>query len=215
MQTEKRYGVDIAVRRMDDLDRKVIAWAEKKVEAGNTPKVIDFGCGAGGLSTRLAQVGASVIGADICDYSDTFDALRREHGFSKEQLQFTQCGMNDLLSSIDTAQIDVCVMQRVLHYIPYVDAMNLLVEIKNAGAERLYVSVTGIESDIGRDYSGKDTPVENRFCTLRPADAEIFSISQPVCLYTPEEFVLLLQNSGWEVDECWISAFGNIKAVCR
>ena len=78
----------------------------------------------------------------------------------------------------------------------------------------MYISVTGMESAVGEEYSGRDTPVRERFCSLTPQKADTFSIHEPICLYTEVEFVTLLEESGWTVQRCWQSAFGNIKAIC-
>jgi len=99
--------------------------------------------------------------------------------------------------------------------LPYDQAYSVLVWLREHIKEKLYISVTGLESDIGLHYADAHKPVEERFCALTESDAETFCITEPVCLYTPEEFIVLLQDSGWEIEECWVSAFGNIKTICR
>ena len=63
-------------------------------------------------------------------------------------------------------------------------------------------------------YPYTEVAIEERFGVLSDLGQDMFSIQEPVCLYSQEEFVNLLQSAGWIVDECWVSAFGNIKAVC-
>ncbi len=212
---ENKYGVDIAVRRADDLDRKALTWVQQEVQKDTVPNVFDLGCGAGGLSVRLANVGARVTGIDITDYQEDFDILQKQNNLTNARLRFYQADIRNISTIIyDSGVIDGCVIQRVLHYLTYKDAVRVLRELKSIGIKKIFVSVTGIESDIGRSYTDTDRPIEHRFGTLPPKDMEMFNINQPVCLYTPEEFMMLLQDSGWEIEECWISAFGNIKAVC-
>jgi len=206
-----RYGVDVALTRADDLDRKLVAECQNLTNVS----VIDIGCGAGGQSLRLAQAGARVTGADIDDYDDAFEALRTTHGLTEEQLQFVVSDARDLKKYLACKKFDYCCLQRVIHYLPYAQALELLLILRVYVQKGLFVSVTGVESDIGINYMDKDTSVEKRFCILTTDDAETFSITQPVCLYTPEEFISLLQDAGWIIEECWVSAFGNSKAICR
>ena len=173
-----------------------------------------MGCGAGGQSVRMAQAGASVLGVDVLDFSDAFSALRTEHTLSTTQLRFERHDMRDLLHIINDRQIDVCLLQRVMHYVRYEEALFLLQALKNTGVQRVYISVTGLESDIGKSYIDADKRVQERFCTLTEKHSQTFHITEPVCLYTPEEFMMLLHTSGWGIQEYWVSAFGNIKAVC-
>src|SRR5215212_2084486 len=47
------------------LDERAVAWALEAVAlAGQTPRVLDLGCGDGRISARLAAAGADVTGAD-------------------------------------------------------------------------------------------------------------------------------------------------------
>ena len=50
---------------------------------------------------------------------------------------------------------------------------------------------------------------------LESAEADIFQIQAPICLYRQEEFISLLETAGWKVEDIWQSAFGNLKAVCK
>ena len=81
--------------------------------------------------------------------------------------------------------------------------------------DKLFISVTGMDSAVGENYSGKNLPIVDRFVRLEPAEADIFQIQAPVCLYKKEEFIDLLKKAGWEVEDVWQSAFGNLKAVCQ
>lgn len=205
------YGVDVAATRADDLDKKMIAIVEQKV----SPSVLDIGCGAGGQSLCLASCGASVLGVDIDDYRDTFQTLRKVNNFDDGSLEFV-CGDIEQLESFLKGRIfDDCCFQRVIHYFPYVTAVEILKKLRTYVTDGLYISVTGLESAIGEDYKDSVKPVAQRFCTLDKEHAEIFGIHAPLCLYTQSEFEGLLQESGWSVVGCWVSAFGNIKAICH
>jgi len=36
-----------------------------------------------------------------------------------------------------------------------------------------------------------------------------------VCLYTADEFDATLTTTGFRVERCWLSDFGNVKAIAR
>lgn len=205
------YGVDVAIRRADDLDKLMLDWVEKNKKS----KVLDLGCGAGGQSLRLVQSGGQVTAVDIVDYSDEFEKLRQENSLSENFLHFLNVDVNSLESILKNKKFDICCLQRVIHYLSYDEALNLLVYLRRITQKKLYISVTGLESDIGHDYFDKNKPVKSRFCKLDAEQAEKFYINKPVCLYTKNEFKTLLIKSGWKIEKCWVSAFGNIKAVCN
>ncbi len=200
------FGVDVAVTRADDLDKRLI----QAVAAEEVTTVLDIGCGAGGQSLRLVKAGAVVTGVDIHDFSATFKAYSEG-----ESLHFIQGDIRHLPLLIKGQIFDACSIQRVLHYLTYQEAQSLLTQLHDHVKGSLYVSVTGLETAIGEKYEDYNKPVAERFCSLQPDMAEIFSIHEPLCLYSKVEFEKLLSDSGWKVKECWVSAFGNIKAVCE
>lgn len=196
---DKRYGVDVALTRADDLDKKL----ECAVIEGCAHSVLDVGSGAGGQSNRLVALGADVTAIDIVDYAGEFG----------EQVAFIQADMREIVSAVEGRCFDAALVQRTIHYLRYSDALQFLEELRML-VDKLYISVTGLDSDIGRGYSEAGKPVTDRFARLHPNDQKTFSITEPVCLYSETEFMQLLQDAGWEIEEFWISAFGNIKAVC-
>jgi len=204
------HGVDIAVKRADDLDKKMLEHLQSKVN----PEVLDLGCGAGGQSFRMVETGALVTAIDSYDFSKEFDTYKVENKVDDNTLQFIQGDISDLATLISgKTYSDVCV-QRTLHYLPYTQAFKLLSSLSIIIDDRLYISVTGIDSDVGKNYTGKEESLEARFEELDFETKSTFNIHKPVCLYTKDEFVKLLESAGWEIDLCWTSAFGNIKAVC-
>lgn len=206
-----KYGVDVALTRADDLDRRLLATASKA--PGTT--VLDVGSGGGGQSLRLVQVGSRVTAVDVCDYRSTFERLRIDNDLPSQSLRFVMGSMTQLDSLLCGERFDYCSMQRAIHYIPYVDAHEMLTQLHTHVKDTLYISVTGIASAIGQSYQGTDVSIAARFCCLTPEDAQLFGITKPVCLYSKTEFEMLLGATGWHIEECWVSAFGNIKAVCK
>jgi SAM-dependent methyltransferase len=209
------YGFDIGQHRADDLDKKAVQYLKIK----NRAKVLDLGCGAMGQSKKLAQEGIEVVAIDIDDFSTELTA-------EDKNITFIQTDIRELANTEEVSGVTDVVTQRTLHYLEYTEARKLLrflhkaVLQKNSTINRtilsgkLFVSVSGIDSDLGNGYVGKNTRIEDRFFPLPPAQADIFGVQSPICLYTESEFRNLLEEAGWQIDELWVSAFKNLKAVC-
>ncbi len=195
------YGVDIAQRRADDLDAKMLAY----IAAQSGVSVLDLGSGAGGQSVRMADAGAQVFAVDILDH-----ASKNAH----PHVTYIQGDMRAVEALTKGKAYDMCCLQRAIHYIPYADACALLQTLKKIVYGPLYISFSGLESDIGAQYPDAGKELADRFCALPRAAADTFSITQPICLYTPEECADLLCATGWHIEELWVSAFGNSKALC-
>lgn len=209
-QEKTLFGFDISATRADDLDKKMIAYASKLVSL----RVLDVACGAGGQSLRFVNAGAQVVAVDDFDYVDIFSLLREENNVTEESLVFKQGRMESLSDLLRGQEFDICCLQRAIHYVPYGVAVIVLKFLRTVIKDKLYISVTGIGSEIGATYADKNKLVAERFCKLDMPAAQAFNIYEPLCLYTESEFKHLLEESGWKVKEIWVSAFGNIKAIC-
>ena len=205
------YGVDVAVTRADDLDRKLIQHVADK----GSSSVLDLGCGAGGQSIRLSKGGVRVLGVDIQDFSKEFEVLRETNDLTVASLEFIQADVADLKRMLLSRRFDDCSVQRMLHYLPYQVAKELLADLRSRVNDRLYMSVTGLGTAIGENYQDKQKEIGDRFCGLDKEDSETFSIEEPLCLYSKEEVEDLLKLTGWNIVESWVSAFGNIKIVAK
>ena len=205
------FGVDVAIKRTDDLDKRILEHLKVK----SKPRVLDLGSGAGGQSVRMVEVGASVLAIDVYDFSQEFSEYRASKNWSQTDLQFIPADLINLAKLLDNEKFDDALMQRTLHYLPYSQAIDLLLFLREIVKDKLFISVTGMDSAVGENYSGKNLPIVDRFVRLESAEADIFQIQAPVCLYKKEEFITLLKQTGWEVEDVWQSAFGNLKAVCR
>lgn len=204
------FGVDVAIKRTDDLDKKMLEHLRLK----NKSRVLDLGSGAGGQSVRMVEVGAVVTAVDVYDFSSEFAEHRLNKKIDTETLKFI-CGdiiqLSELISNETFTDVSI---QRTLHYLPYQQALDLLKFLRTIVSDKLFISVTGMDSAVGENYAGRKIPIESRFVKLEPVEADIFQIQAPVCLYREEEFKVLLESSGWKVEKLWQSAFGNLKAVC-
>ena len=204
------HGVDVASQRADDLDRFCL----HHIAAKHSARVLDLGTGAGVQSLRMVAAGAHVIAVDSHDFESVFAQIRTDNGIDDSKLQFVQGDISAVSTQWMAEKITDVIVQRTIHYLPHPAALSLLSQLYKNVEDKLFISVTGIHSAVGVAYAGRDVAVEDRFCPLMREQAQTFSISQPVCLYSKAEFVALLETSGWRVERCWESAFGNIKAMC-
>lgn len=205
------HGMDVSINRADDLDKITLTHMGTK----ESPSVLDLGCGAGGQSLRLALGGTSVTALDKFDFRELIAAEMKLQKISEEKLKFIHGDISSLENLLQGEQYSDVSMQRTLHYLPYTDALKLLKYLHSVVTDKMFVSVTGLSSQVAFDYPALSLSIENRFSVLHPVQAEIFGIHEPVCLYSETEFVSLLEESGWKVEKVWVSAFGNIKAVCH
>ncbi|MFT7645083.1 MAG: SAM-dependent methyltransferase [Candidatus Paceibacteria bacterium] len=203
-------GIDVAIKRADDLDKLSCEHLSTKIN----PRVLDLGCGAGGHSVRMVKVGAAVTAVDSHDFSEEFKVHTQTENISEEQLKFICGDVTKLAELVPDESFTDAYIQRTLHYLTYEQAKKLLKFLHQITEDRLYISVTGIKSEVGVDYLGNGVPIKERFFALNHGRAETFSIYEPVCLYSESELVTLLEDSGWVIRKCWQSAFGNIKAIC-
>lgn len=207
---QPHYGVDVAVRRSDDLDKLLLAEIS---QVRDNCRVLDIGCGAGGQSGRMAATGAEVHAIDITNYADAFWVLRRTLKLAEHQLRFTHGDARTILPTLATASYSIICLQRTIHYLSYDEARTLLTTGATIVTNRLFISATGLNSAIGRLHPLRAQSVDNRFATLPVTAAKTFDISAPLCVYTEVEFTTLLHQSGWQVERIWTSAFGNIKVI--
>ena len=205
------HGVDVASLRVDDLDRLML----EEVTQRTQPAVLDLGCGAGGQSLRLAQLGAKVTAIDVFDFSEQFSNLRLVNNLSNDKLNFIKGDIKNLSELVKRQTFDLVYSQRTFHYLKYDDAFSILNFLRRITKEKLFISVTGIETTLADNYDAKTLPIRDRFAKLPKEAQETFQIYEPVCLYAKDEFMSLLKECGWQIEWCRQSDFGNVKAVCN
>jgi len=201
------YGVDVAVNRADSLDKLALAY----IAEHRGCRVLDLGSGAGGQSVRMVEAGAVVTAVDQFDFGAQF----AEYGYSAEKLQFICGGIADIENLLQNKQFDIAVCQRTIHYLRYEQAQTFLKQLTNIVTDKLFISVTGSGSLAADSYAAADTPLPDRFAPLSELGQEMFSIQEPVCLYSEAEFTQLLTDAGWTPELSKVTAFGNIQAICK
>ena len=208
-------GIDVALQRADDLDNKSLQFIQNIIHKQNAVKALDVACGSGGHSVRMALMGAEVSASDILDRADDVITLAATMGVEK-QVQFQVTDMQEL-SQHYRQEFDVVVCQRAIHYLPYQQALVALKEMKKVLSSngRLYISASGLHSELSQGYEAKNTPVKARFAQLEQTVARHHDIMHPVCLYAEEDLQKALEAAGFEVESIFSSSFGNIKAIAK
>jgi SAM-dependent methyltransferase len=216
IQTNTGHGVDIATQRADDLDLAAIAHIESikpDVKQGRA-HVLEIGCGFGGQAVRMAKAGAKVLATDLEDYSEHVAQLSSD--VSEGSVDFLQAKIEDLSQVLGcTERFDVVMCQRMIHYLPWAAAVASLRSLRSVAKHggRLFISASGLLSELGQGYEGKDVAIPERFHRLEEAMATKHAIFPRVCLYTEAEMIALLTETGWEPVKVFSSPFGNIKAI--
>lgn len=105
---------------------------------------------------------------------------------------------------------------RFIHYLKYQEAKRLLKILarKTGNGAKLYFSVSGIDSDLAKNYLGKGIDIEKRFFKIDKSLRKRFEMGEKVCLYTEEE-VESLFSKYFKVVKVEKTAFGNINIVVR
>lgn len=207
------HGVDIATQRADDLDILAI----DHLKTLTSPIAVDVACGGGGQSIRMAVAGANTFAVDVLDFSANVNELAKGHGVA-EKIHFLQMDMRnigDITHFIAPNRIDVIICQRAMHYLRVRDALDMLREmnklLSHGGA--LFISASGIESELGCGYAGDSVPLSDRYAPLSAALSEKHGIHGDVCLYSPDDMRFVLETAGFSVKQLFSSPFGNVKAV--
>ncbi len=209
-----KFGNDIASQRYDALDAACIEHAHTLIQ-GKKPKYIavDLGCGRGIQGLRLALMGFTAYLYDILPVPQLVSRVNQVMPVC--DLKSVQCDLRNVSTSNLPSTIDLCYSQRFIHYMKWQEALRLLSGIwrKMSKGGRVYVSASGLHSEIGEAHPHAGLDVRERFARLDPAMAEKHNIKVPICLYSEEELRALLKEAGFSTINTMTSEFGNVKGV--
>lgn len=207
------HGVDIAAQRADDLDTTAL---EFLIDVGSGARALDAASASGGQAARMAIAGADVVALDIDDYAELCRATAAAHGV-EARVRFVQQDLTALddASAVAIGQFDAIVCQRMIHYVPYSNAIDIARKLKSLLRKggRMYLSASGLHSELGCGYAAANMPIEARYAALSDEMVERHGINGPVCLYSVANLAQLLETAGMRVERVYASAFGNIKAI--
>ena len=209
-------GIDVASQRADDLDERCMAFLDARFAHNQParPSALDLACGQGGQALRMAAAGALVTAVDQHDHGPTIQGEAARRQIWRPPV-FVRADLCALPVDLPGAPFDAIVCQRAIHYLPYakaVAALRIWPRYLKPGA-RIFLSASGLTSELGRGYPHQQQPVIERFAPLAPDMAARHDIQLPVCLYEAMDLVDLLHAAGFGIAEVFRSPFGNIKAV--
>jgi SAM-dependent methyltransferase len=202
------YGVDISLQRTDALDIDLL----QEVDALHLKniRVIDLGCGKGGQSIRLASLGCYVTAIDTQDFSKEIQESCNNNKIPNDRVSFIKCDIR-YTSAYLSGDYHYFYSQRAFHYIDYKDSEKLLQMLRQHFVRnfkgKLFISVSGIDSEPGEDYEDKNKPVQYRFCQLSKEMRDKHKIMLPVCLFSLDEFRDLLIQCKYSIDKIYASDY--------
>jgi len=201
------YGIDVSSKRLGYLDREVLRFA---LDWKGSKFSVEFGAGSGRLSLILALLGYRVYIYDLGDVDLIKLAKTLKLKIFHEKTDIRYIKTSDL-----PERISIFVAERVLHYLRFEESKRVLARVirRMEKGGRLFLSLSGINSPIGKDYKHRDFPVEKRFCLPSREVMEKFKIDVPICLYDIEGLRRLLDGFPIREVKLRITAFGNVEGI--
>jgi SAM-dependent methyltransferase len=201
------YGIDVSSKRLGYLDREVLRFA---LDWKGSKFSVEFGAGSGRLSLILALLGYRVYIYDLGDVELLNLAKTLKLKIFHEKTDIRYIKTSDL-----PEKISIFVAERVLHYLRFEESRRVLAKVirKMEKGGRLFLSLSGINSPIGKDYEHRDFPVDKRFCLPSREVMEKFKIDVPICLYDIEDLRRLLDGFPVREVKLRITAFGNVEGI--
>jgi 2-polyprenyl-3-methyl-5-hydroxy-6-metoxy-1,4-benzoquinol methylase len=212
LKTRSGHGIDVAVQREDYLDGSAIRQIRSLIAQRGTARALDAACAAGGQSLRMARAGAAVTAVDL--HSDGAALLRGATEESLTQIDFAQADLRNPELYRRLGRFDLIIAQRFIHYLPFPDAVDVIRHFRDAllPAGKLYLSASGLYSELGQQYDGAEHVAE-RYAVLWPPMANKHGIHDKVCLYEEHDMRALLEAGGMRVEKLYASPFGNLKCI--
>jgi hypothetical protein len=211
LKTTGAHGADIASQRIDELDVEALRFAMSKDLPA--PIALDLGCGLGMHGMRLAMLAVDAHLYDLLDISDRIRAFKVL--FPSAELHFHKLDLRENMQHRLPAKVGLSYSQRFIHYLRYEEACCFLGSVFHSmmNGGRLFLSASGLNSELRYEYAAGDQPFERRFGPLEPRLAEKHQIHEDICLYTEGDLRQLAAACGFDWIDVWSSSFGNVKGI--
>lgn len=213
--TTGAHGGNIAQQRMDALDTECVKFIDDLLKTYPDDPVlgVDLGGGVGAQCKRMADHGADVLLIDLTDQSSITKQTTPRHEQGK--IRFLQSDVRHVPESAWPKPIDCIYSQRALHYLCYADCLDLLKLLRKRARSRtrLFLSMGGINTEYGVEYSARHLPIEMRFGRLSDEMSAKHGIHVMICLYSMEELIALARMAGFVPERAWLSEFGSPKLI--
>lgn len=207
-------NVNLLENCSDELERLVLEEVHKRRRSAGSVSALVLPSGRGELAIELARLNCRVTGVDDVRYENDFRGRALAAG-KVDELSFLPGSIAALPDELSGRPFDIIYIRRGLCSVPYAAARQvlrrLLPNLKIGG--KIYVSVLGVHSELGDQYDGAETVIEDRFCPLHSSMAHKYGIHDPVCLYSERNLFMLLLEAGGSVLRTFTTTHGNVKGV--
>ncbi len=207
-------GCEIASQRLDDLDIECQQFALDSIKEKRQPLVaVDLGSGSGIQTLRLGLLGFRTIAYDLLPESHALEAARAEYPIF--QVETKVANLRDASGVDFPSPLLIAYSQRFLHYLRYEETRTLLSNLYSAMERdgRLFISASGLTSEIGQLHPDRNLPVHERFATLPKSVARHHKILEPICPWSERELVDVCVDIGFTCVTSSCSEFGNVRGI--
>ena len=210
--TTGTHGADISSQRIDDLDREALLHA-LRLEERSGAVAVDLGCGIGIQGLRFATLGLTSLLIDRLPVEMTI--LRATSLQEVLPISYLMKDVRDLRADDLPPCIAFCYSQRFLHYLRFAEALCLLRLIRSRMRQgaKLFLSASGLQSELSAEYAGRADALAHRFAPLSPQMAAKHEIHESVCLYTTDDLGFLCEQVSLRTERVFCSPFGNVKGI--
>ena len=210
----KKTGIDITSKRFGILEKKALQYIFK---LHKDEKVYDLGSGQSFFSIVVAFLGRQIFTIDKHFENFSFFKLKvLKKLFNLKNFSIIKKDISKLNYKDFEDNISIIYSSRFFHYLSYEDGKSLLKilskKLKKDG--KIFFSISGIDSDLGKDYQGQGIELEKRFFKISSKIQKRFQIEEKVCLYSQEE-VKDLFSQFFQIEEIWEPDFKNIFIIAR
>lgn len=198
----------------DEIERFALEECIKRQRVDHRVAVLVWPAGHCQLVSKFAKLGARVTAADREANLQSVKGRIIASGLSSE-ISCTKLELPEVSDELPDEPYDIIVIRYGLGHLRYHEARAVIREfmLKLRIGGKLYVSMLGINSELGDAYEDREKMVEERFCNLSPEMIKKYNIKGKICLYSERNLFLLLLEAGASVLRTLTTTYGNVKAV--